>query len=55
MMNLINGEDGYGVKRFGVGHFDLVIIDDIIITTYYTKSSTKRCVLVAEIKQYKAD
>jgi type I restriction enzyme R subunit len=27
MMNLIDAEDSRGVKRFGVGHFDLVIID----------------------------
>ena len=28
MMNLIDTEDGHGVKRFDVGHFDLVIIDE---------------------------
>ena len=28
MMNLIDAEDTHGVKRFGVGHFDLVIIDE---------------------------
>jgi type I restriction enzyme, R subunit len=28
MMNLIDAENTHGVKRFGVGHFDLVIIDE---------------------------
>ena len=30
MMNLIDAENANGVKRFGVGHFDLVIIDEAI-------------------------
>ena len=34
MMNLIDAEDGYGVKRFGVGHFDLVIIDEAHRSVY---------------------
>ena len=34
MMNLIDAEDGQGVKRFGVGHFDLVIIDEAHRSVY---------------------
>ena len=34
MMNLIDAEDGHGVKRFGVGHFDLVIIDEAHRSVY---------------------
>jgi len=28
MMHLIDAEDSHGVKRFGVGHFDLLIVDE---------------------------
>jgi type I restriction enzyme R subunit len=34
MMNLIDAEDTHGVKRFGVGHFDLVIIDEAHRSVY---------------------
>lgn len=34
MMNLIDAEDSKGVKRFGVGHFDLVIIDEAHRSVY---------------------
>jgi type I restriction enzyme R subunit len=34
MMNLIDAEDSRGVKRFGVGHFDLVIIDEAHRSVY---------------------
>ena len=34
MMNLIDAEDGQGIKRFGVGHFDLVIIDEAHRSVY---------------------
>lgn len=34
MMNLIEAEDSQGVKRFGVGHFDLVIIDEAHRSVY---------------------
>jgi len=34
MMNLIDAEDNKGVKRFGVGHFDLVIIDEAHRSVY---------------------
>ena len=34
MMNLIDAEDANGVKRFGVGHFDLVIIDEAHRSVY---------------------
>ena len=34
MMNLIEAEDSHGVKRFGVGHFDLVIIDEAHRSVY---------------------
>ena len=34
MMNLIDAEDAQGVKRFGVGHFDLVIIDEAHRSVY---------------------
>lgn len=34
MMKLIDAEDGQGVKRFGVGHFDLVIIDEAHRSVY---------------------
>ncbi len=34
MMNLIDAEDTNGVKRFGVGHFDLVIIDEAHRSVY---------------------
>ena len=34
MMNLIDAEDSHGVKRFGVGHFDLVIIDEAHRSVY---------------------
>ena len=34
MMNLIDTEDSQGVKRFGVGHFDLVIIDEAHRSVY---------------------
>ncbi len=34
MMNLIEAEDAHGVKRFGVGHFDLVIIDEAHRSVY---------------------
>jgi len=34
MMNLIDSEDSQGVKRFGVGHFDLVIIDEAHRSVY---------------------
>jgi type I restriction enzyme R subunit len=34
MMNLIDAEDAHGVKRFGVGHFDLVIIDEAHRSVY---------------------
>ncbi len=34
MMNLIDEEDINGVKRFGVGHFDLVIIDEAHRSVY---------------------
>ena len=34
MMNLIEAEDGQGIKRFGVGHFDLVIIDEAHRSVY---------------------
>jgi type I restriction enzyme R subunit len=34
MMNLIDTEDSRGVKRFGVGHFDLVIIDEAHRSVY---------------------
>jgi type I restriction enzyme R subunit len=34
MMNLIDAEDGHGVRRFGVGHFDLVIIDEAHRSVY---------------------
>ncbi len=34
MMNLIAAEDSHGVKRFGVGHFDLVIIDEAHRSVY---------------------
>lgn len=34
MMNLIDAEDGQGVRRFGVGHFDLVIIDEAHRSVY---------------------
>ena len=34
MMKLIDAEDGKGIKRFGVGHFDLVIIDEAHRSVY---------------------
>jgi type I restriction enzyme R subunit len=34
MMNLIDAENAHGVKRFGVGHFDLVIIDEAHRSVY---------------------
>lgn len=34
MMNLIEAEDGKGVKRFGVGHFDLILIDEAHRSVY---------------------
>ena len=34
MMNLIDAEDNKGVRRFGVGHFDLVIIDEAHRSVY---------------------
>ena len=34
MMNLIDAEDSHGIKRFGVGHFDLVIIDEAHRSVY---------------------
>jgi type I restriction enzyme R subunit len=34
MMNLIEAEDAKGVKRFGVGHFDRVIIDEAHRSVY---------------------
>jgi type I restriction enzyme R subunit len=34
MMNLIDAEDAHGVKRFGVGHFDLLIIDEAHRSVY---------------------
>jgi len=34
MMNLIDAEDSRGEKRFGVGHFDLVIIDEAHRSVY---------------------
>jgi type I restriction enzyme R subunit len=34
MMNLIDAEDSHGVKRFGMGHFDLVIIDEAHRSVY---------------------
>ena len=34
MMNLIDAEDGHGVKRFGVGHFDLLIVDEAHRSVY---------------------
>ncbi len=34
MMNLIDTEDSHGVKHFGVGHFDLVIIDEAHRSVY---------------------
>ena len=34
MMNLIDAEDNHGVKRFGVGHFDLIIIDEAHRSVY---------------------
>jgi type I restriction enzyme R subunit len=34
MMNLIDAEDSKGVKRFGVGHLDLVIIDEAHRSVY---------------------
>jgi type I restriction enzyme R subunit len=34
MMNLIDAEDSRGIKRFGVGHFDLVIIDEAHRSVY---------------------
>ncbi|MFM7265167.1 MAG: DEAD/DEAH box helicase family protein, partial [Cyanobium sp.] len=34
MMNLIEAEDNKGVKHFGVGHFDLVIIDEAHRSVY---------------------
>lgn len=34
MMNLIEAEDAHGIKRFGVGHFDLVIIDEAHRSVY---------------------
>jgi type I restriction enzyme R subunit len=34
MMNLIDAENANGVKRFGVGHFDLVIIDEAHRSVY---------------------
>jgi len=34
MMRLIDAEDGKGIKRFGVGHFDLVIIDEAHRSVY---------------------
>jgi type I restriction enzyme R subunit len=34
MMNLIDTDDGQGVRRFGVGHFDLVIIDEAHRSVY---------------------
>jgi type I restriction enzyme R subunit len=34
MMHLIDAEDSRGVKRFGVGHFDLVIIDEAHRSVY---------------------
>ncbi|MCS5699147.1 DEAD/DEAH box helicase family protein [Cyanobium sp. FGCU-52] len=34
MMNLIDAEDSRGEKRFGVGHFDLVVIDEAHRSVY---------------------
>jgi type I restriction enzyme R subunit len=34
MMNLIDAEDGHGIKRFGVGHFDLLIVDEAHRSVY---------------------
>ncbi len=34
MMGLINDTDGAGLRRFGVGHFDLVIIDEAHRSVY---------------------
>ncbi len=34
MMNLIDAEDAQGVRRFGVGHFDLIIIDEAHRSVY---------------------
>jgi type I restriction enzyme R subunit len=34
MMNLIDTEDSHGIRRFGVGHFDLVIIDEAHRSVY---------------------
>jgi type I restriction enzyme R subunit len=34
MMNLIDAEDGHGIRRFGVGHFDLIIIDEAHRSVY---------------------
>jgi type I restriction enzyme R subunit len=39
MMNLIDAEDSRGVKRFGVGHFDLVIIDEAHRSVYQKYSA----------------
>jgi len=34
MMNLIDAEDAHSVRRFGVGHFDLIIIDEAHRSVY---------------------
>ena len=34
MMNLIDAEDSRGEKRFGVGHFDLVVVDEAHRSVY---------------------
>ncbi|MEY3929281.1 MAG: hypothetical protein RLZZ516_991 [Cyanobacteriota bacterium] len=34
MMNLIDAQDSRGIRRFGVGHFDLVIIDEAHRSVY---------------------
>ena len=34
MMNLIDTEDSHGIRRFGVGHFDLVIVDEAHRSVY---------------------
>ncbi|MFM7732465.1 MAG: DEAD/DEAH box helicase family protein, partial [Cyanobium sp.] len=34
MMNLIDTEDSQGVRRFGVGHFDLIVVDEAHRSVY---------------------